>query len=305
MKETKRVKWSETDKDVLRNYYPIGGSIKCMELLSCDRSIKAISKKARELGLSYHNSWTKDEIKLLKEKYPTSTTKELKELFPYRKREHLNCKARDLGIKCIIPRTNNGDGCLNFLDNLTRESSYWWGFILGDGHLSINNGLIISLHKKDKNHLEKLGYKLNVDVIDAKNKDLVRLFISRKVFSEKWISLMELPDNVTKTYYPPNILVFKEFYSELFIGLIDADGHIRFDRGYYSCSIELHCSWYKILELFKTILHDEHNISSTLNYSKKGKTAKLVIGNKDNIKKLKKLSHGLPCLKRKWEIIKI
>lgn len=304
MKVTKRVKWSDSDKNVLINYYPIGGATKCQKLLSTKRSYKCIGKKARELGLTFHNNWSETEINLLKEFYPTATSDELKIIFPNRKREHLNCKARELGIKCLVSRTNNSSGSLDFLDNLNSESVYWWGFILGDGHISVKNGLIISLDKSDVDHLSYLAKKLNIEIKRSRSNNIVTISISRKSFSEKWVSLLNL-HNSSKTYYPPSINVFNGFYKELIVGLIDADGHIRYKRNHYSCSIELHKSWYQILIQIQNILLNDYHINSTVKFTKKNKMVRIVIGNKKNIKKLKELSYGLPYLKRKWDIIKL
>lgn len=302
MKATNKKTWSFFEIEILKNKYNSLGGVGCHELLP-DRSIKSIGKKARELGLKFCNytKWSDDEIKLLINVWPKATMKELQTSFPNRSYSMLVQKAGELGIKSKTSRKRKGD--LNFFDNLTSESAYWWGFYLADGHLAKNGSFVITLSENDIDHLENLAIKLNTSLHVNPKKKQVTLRIQDKAFGEKWLKILNIDPNSPKTYTPPDISCFYGYYKEIIIGLIDGDGHIRYNTKEKNCSIELFITWQPILQMFSDFLLINYDISSSVKKTNKGRYVRMVIQNKSNMNKLKKLSSGLPILERKWNNI--
>jgi len=124
-----------------------------------------------------------------------------------------------------------------FLTKPSSELLYFWGFILGDGCLTKDNGLHISLDVKDKIILERfcdwLGYPKN------RIKENLRIRKDRKKNKEITVTLCLYNKNIinnatkygiilNKTNFPilPNLS--KEEIIPFLIGLIDADGHVKY-----------------------------------------------------------------------------
>ena len=243
--------------------------------------------------------WTVEEIELLKTKWTKTKTEELKILFPGRSYNSLLQKAVELGIR-MEKGFRKRKGNLIFLDTLSRESVYWWGLILADGHISKQNEVSIYLHKDDEEYLKVLTNKLNVKI--RYSKEMCYFTIGDKDFSERWKKQLKMNDECTKTYCPPCLDIFKNYMMPLFIGLIDGDGHIRFGNGYYNCSIDLYNTWFSSLEIFQKVL-SFYGIKASVKYTKKGKYCRLNIVGKENLIKLLPHLQGLPYLQRKWNKI--
>lgn len=294
-----KVTWNKNEEEVLINYFEKFGSKYCLRYLDSPRSLKAIAKKARSLGIIKNKPWTEKEIKLLKEKWKQSKKQDLKILFPNRTYNALLSKATEIGLKMEKGfRKRIGD--LSFLDDINQQSVYWWGLFLADGHLSKNNELSISVHNNDREYLKVLTDKLNVDLREYRQMCLFS--IGNKKFSEKWKTLLHMSDDCTKTYCPPKLDIFKYHMIPLFLGLIDGDGHIRFSNGHYSCTIELFNTWFETFKLFQNELN-HLRITSDIKYTKKGKYCRMIIVGKDNLRLLKELTKPFPVLKRKWDKI--
>jgi hypothetical protein len=294
-----KVTWTKEEENILINHYSEKGSLYCSQFLDKSRTIKAISKKARELGLRKNITWCDNEINLLKNIWQTSKSKDLIKLFPNRTYNSLLQKAVELGLR-MEPGFRKRKGDLTFLNTLNSESCYWWGFILADGHLSKSNEISISVHRDDEDHLRIISNKLGVQI--KHHKQMCYFMVGDKDFSTKWKKILDMSDECTKTYCPPNITIFKDYFIELFIGLIDGDGHIRFKNGYYNCTIELYKTWFDVLENFKIMLQSL-GISSVVKYTKKGKYCRLSIVGKENLNKLVIFTNNLPYMKRKWDKI--
>lgn len=291
--------WNKNEEEVLINYFEKFGSEYCLQFLDTPRSLKAIAKKARSLGLLKNKPWSDEEVSLLKEKWLQSKKQDLKTLFPTRTYNALLSKALELGLKMEKGfRKRIGD--LSFLDNINQQSAYWWGLFLADGHLSKNNELSISVHVEDKEYLKVLTDKLKVEL--REQKQMCLFTIGDKQFSEKWKRLLHMSDECTKTYCPPKLDVFENHMIPLLLGLIDGDGHIRFSNGHYNCSIELFSSWFETFELFQKEL-DLLGITSSIKYTRQGKYCRMTIVGKENLRLLKEFTKPFPVLKRKWDNI--
>lgn len=240
--------------------------------------------------------WTEEEIELLKIHWKSSTMEQLLAVFPTRKYNILMQKAREVGIKSQIKRKRKGS--LNFLDNITEESCYWWGFIMADGHITKKGELIITLKNVDIEHLKVLSNNLKCTV--SERKGMCTLRIQDKQFGNKWLSLLEI--NSAKTYTPPNLSIFitKENLLPFFIGLVDGDGCIWKSKNWLNLRVELHGNWLNTLQLISDKLQEFYNISSKVKTTKKG-TSKLDINTKKDLALLKEYTNKIYCMSRKWD----
>lgn len=292
-----RKKWSEEEIMILKEKYPEIG-VKCS--LFIGRNEISVKSKAKKLKLKYNNrdSWTEDEIGKLSDAWSYYDMNKLLNTFPGRTYNKIMGKARQLGLKSKTNRARRG--CLDFLDTLTPTSSYWWGFIMADGHIS-SNDLILSIHNCDIKHLEKLSNHLKTK-IHINKKNMVTIRTGNKKFCEKWLNILNIKD-IPKTYSGIDYNIFKPYFTEFIIGFIDGDGHIRYDKKHKSCTIELHSSWYGMMVYFSEYLENKYSIKSKVIYTKNGKYVRFYTQNKDNMLKLKSLVSNLPFLERKWDKI--
>lgn len=95
--------------------------------------------------------------------------KDLLDVFPNRDYISLVNMASRLNLHSEVNRHRLGDLSFLNLDNLTKESAYWWGYIMADGHLSKTDMLILSCTVKDQSHLKKLQLKIggNIRIINS------------------------------------------------------------------------------------------------------------------------------------------
>jgi hypothetical protein len=116
------------------------------------------------------NAWTESELRLFKEVYGTLPAKQLvKRYFPNRTDIALHKKAKKVGLKSdrlkmtsIAKKRYCCDE--NFFSKITKESSYWAGFIAADGCVSLSQQkLRILLKDDDRSHLEKFKTMINFD----------------------------------------------------------------------------------------------------------------------------------------------
>lgn len=295
----KRSFWSEDEIRILKDNYPIMGT-ECSSLF-IGRSKSSIKTKAIKLGIkfNYRDSWTEDEVEKLKVAWVNYDMEMLLKTFPGRTYSKIMGKARGLKVKSETNRARKGS--LDFLDILTPESSYWWGFIMSDGHIN-HNDLIISIHPMDVNHLGVLAKHLKTTVHHSSKKNLVTVRVGDKKFCTKWLDILNI-GQIPKTYSGIDFKVFKEYFTQFIIGFIDGDGHIRFDNKNKMCTVEIHKSWSTMLEEFSTHLKENHNIDSHVKRTKNDKYVRLTIQNKRNMILLKSLVDNLPVLSRKWDKI--
>lgn len=249
--------------------------------------------------------WTPEEITLLRNKWQTALSKqELRESFPNRTHSSLMNKARELDIRSNHKRKRKGS--LEFLDTLSIESCYWWGFIMADGHITNKGELIISIHKSDESHLKILSKKLNTGIHYQPSKpNLCRVSIQDCNFGNKWLKLLEIDG--PKTYFPPNLNVFftKENLLPFLIGFIDGDGCIWESKKWLNLRIEIHGNWISKLEKISELLNQFYEIKSKTGKNKRG-YAQLTINTKENLIKLRDYVKTIPYfLNRKWDKLNV
>lgn len=109
--------WGQKELDIIKEYYPTGGTKKVKELLP-HRGINAIAGKASDLGVKftgkrtqkgvrYNNHYTPEEIKIIKEYYLTGGAIKCMEYLPNRSYDSIAIKARKLGLKCDLVSQRN------------------------------------------------------------------------------------------------------------------------------------------------------------------------------------------------------
>lgn len=121
---------------------------------------------------------------------------------------------------------------IKFFNEITPELAYFYGFCLGDGSISITNKnsyVRIHIHKKDKVILENFVKWMSapLDMIkEVKGKNQVALRINHSIFKEDHSKWGLVPN---KTYEPSLPVIDKKWLPYFIIGLIDADGHVKFE----------------------------------------------------------------------------
>jgi hypothetical protein len=127
---------------------------------------------------------------------------------------------------------------ISFFEKETPQLAYFFGFCLGDGNIGLNRGnsyLRISINKKDRGVLETFVKWINGDpglIKDRKNVSELRLNHS---FFKNDLSKWGIVKN--KTYNPCTPIINNELLKYFLIGLIDADGTVKFNNGKYKINI--------------------------------------------------------------------
>lgn len=303
----KRNKWTDKEIEYLKTTYPEKESLGCIELHE-KYTLKSITAKAKRLGLKSRrfNKWSKEEDSLLEYSWQYDSMEELLAKFPNRTYHSLMLRANKV-LKVKSKRNRLRKGSFDFLDNITKESSYWWGFIIADGHLSLKNGLQISLNIKDLSHLQKLQKHLGGNITFRKTINAFNNSISEMClytlgdinFAKKWLKILEI--NSPKTYTPPNLNTFlnKENLLSFFIGMTDGDGCIWESKNWLNLKIELHINWLDTLQIISNNLKELYDIDSKVKITKKG-TSKLDINTKKDLKILKDYINNVEFMERKW-----
>lgn len=306
--------WTKEEIQKLYDLYPDKGIYACIEALPhlTKQQIKAKVDRLK-IKSNRYQKWTKEQDELLKKAWESYSMEDLLNTFPTRTYESLMNRAKQLGVKSKRDRRRLGE--LNFLDfeNLCKESAYWWGFIMADGHLAINNALVIQLVKQDESFLQKLADKLKTKIhyISSINSytnqptDYVRISIQDKERLQKYRQTLKMKETA-KTYFPPDLSIFakEEYFLSFFIGFIDGDGCIWLTNNgtWPELKIELHKSWFKNLQFISETLKDLYDITASVKISKKD-TAVLSITKKECFTKLKENLNNLDYMHRKWDKI--
>lgn len=274
-----------------------------------------VKVRAASLGVNFEQGlrpdrWSKSELKIITDYYESVRPRDLNKLLPGKSIDAIKLKANALGL--------NSPFSSEFLSNIgvllddTPESYYWMGFILADGHISEDNRLIVTLHKKDKNHLRKL-----VEYVQAEHQERAgnsKTKVSFAIKNQKIIPLIKekFDINHQKTYNPPS----NDLYSDadislltcLLCGFIDGDGNISFQhkRKDIKMRIQIHGSWLKWLEdICERLKKELPDISISYPKINKRGYSDWVIANHIVVNYLKQtaIDNNLPILERKWSKI--
>ena len=117
----------------------------------------------------------------------------------------------------------------------TTEKAYWLGFLAADGcnyQRKYNASIILNIHEKDIEHLEKFKQFCNTDTKIktyigcagfSNQTPMCKIVLNSKKMSNDLIEKGIVP-NKSLILQPPNIL--KEFYKPFILGYFDGDGSI-------------------------------------------------------------------------------
>ena len=307
--------WTKKEIEILNTFYLGHTAQECINEFGLNRSVKALQKKARELGIQKNKRWSKEEEDLLRYHWENSDMETLLNALPGRTYSQMMNKAGLLKVKSNVKRKRQGS--LDFLDNLTKQSAYWWGFIMADGHLSPRGELCICLSGKDQDHLKILAEHLKCKTtlriksggFSITNSEFIDLRIQDKKFQEKWYSILEYTN--PKTYNPPKLDIFytKELLVYFLIGLIDGDGSIwinnqtETNHGSIMLRIEVHPNWEdRFKELFSKV-EELYDIKFNIRTSSKG-YIKAEIASRKDLEELYKYVDNCDYMARKWNKVK-
>lgn len=290
--------WTNEEIDILYNNFPEGGIYKCIELLPNKKRSQIKAKiDALKIKSAHYDKWTDEENEKLKEAWETFTMEELLKAFPGRTYQKILLHANKLGYHSKTDRKRKCNLSFLDLDKLTKESLYWWGFIMADGHLSKRGQLIIQLKNTDVIHLEKFCKYVNSTIKEV-NENFVRSACNDIKKVKKWMNILEMKESA-KTYFPPNLSVFENDFIYFFIGFVDGDGCIWLCKNYPLLKIELHGSWLNNLNWFAEVLKEKYGINASVKINKKG-MSQLTIENRNDIIKISKYCKDVDFLERKW-----
>lgn len=258
-KITKRT-WSKEEESILYEYYP-SDLKKCMELLS-KRSESSIYGMARKLKIKRDLLWKDEDIQFLKLKYSEFGAIYCAEILN-KKAANIRQFAIKLNLKVSkeqISRSRS-ESLLNFQNNKPnndfrvnveqfinikiKEVAYFLGYFWADGYIQKEKSnsrraseIRLEIAKEDyesiKHIFDKIGdwsvyfrqrqkHHKEVAIICTNNRNLLN-FLKENGYSEK-------------SHSSANKIISKipiELRPLFFRGLIDGDGHVRFDPKYYS-----------------------------------------------------------------------
>lgn len=285
-------KWLEFEDRYIVDNYSKGKKGDIVKYLN--RSWCSIQARASKLGIKKINTsirgrnvkiWDNESINYLLKNYET-LDKNVIINYLGRSWSSIQNKAFMLNLKRDTSNYN-----VSNLINETNESYYWLGFIMADGHFSLNNQIQINLSIKDLNHLNRFA-----EFIEYGNElKKPSIKICRNKINE-WLK-DKFNINNNKTYYPCDIskLDGDKLFSFI-VGFIDGDGSIN-KKGYLV--IKCHKSWLDNLNLMISyITNGDYNKGKINNEG----LALIAITKIEQMKmiKLKCLNLKLPILMRKW-----
>lgn len=99
--------WNKNDIEILINNYNKLSSKEIKPILTTQRSVNEINRKAISLGLTSSREWSKEEIKILCDNYSKVPIKDLMKLLPDRTYTSICGKARGYNLKSYFYLTHN------------------------------------------------------------------------------------------------------------------------------------------------------------------------------------------------------
>jgi len=262
-----------------------------------------------------YNKWSKDADKILTVNWPSKSKEELETIFnlPYAKIWNRANRLKILSsrpkyYKRMSRRIYPTVSDLSKLLSKSKEASYWIGYMLADGSISIPKSLRVWAGEKDRDHLEKFakfigtkviivppasttfGYTAPMCVVTASGKDSIVALIGYLGYVSN------------KTYNPPTKTVEMpmEEYLPMLIGFIDGDGNIYHTKsGYQQLTLELHSSWEPFLV---DMVNRFRGLGYVAHYPKLTKRGyiRFSTGSTKLIEFLREASKSVPSLERKW-----
>lgn len=259
--------------------------------------------------------WTTEEIELLKKYYPDNDIYFLIKIFPERSRCAIMAKAHELKIKKNYSIRKNK---IEILLNDDHLSFYLMGYFFADGSVFKDTISFSTNHDIDflKNicnilcssfntSIRKQNVKKVIDCVVKGSKTEHSTSCQSKEFVPKIIEKFKI--KYRKTYNPPDVSKWKfneELLLSMFIGFIDGDGHVNYEKGskYSTIMVSVHKSWLVFLEYFYDLLVKQFEFDLTKPRIDNKNQAFWSTCNMNVISFFKRhlLKHNLPALDRKW-----
>ena len=180
----------------------------------------------------------------------------------------------------------------------TPEAYYWIGFLLSDGHFE-NGRVKFHLGLKDSEQVKKFADFIKWSgKFDDRGELGIGVAAKHTEVVEELCKKFDINNN--KTYNPPKTILNhdKELLKYLLIGFIDGDGNIENQYKRKDCfiRIKVHKSWDGILREFCELVgYDTKHVK----LNKQG-YCELCFSDSKIVTELKKKTHILPVLERKW-----
>ncbi len=223
--------WSNSELDILKNYYPKGGSNLCKVL---GRNWCAIAKRAFDLGLKREVdscSWTKEEEDIIRNYLLTEKQDVIESYLPNRSWSAILQKGLKMGIYRDFSTSHKiSKGYVfndDFFSKWTPEMDWVLGWIITDGSIQRDsNRLKIELNKKDIDVLYKIGNLLMYDGLIVRE-DIKRSTAYLSLNNKKFIDdLRTLGIHPSKTWNVRVPDMPKNCYRHFIRGFIEGDGSV-------------------------------------------------------------------------------
>lgn len=204
--------------------------------------------------------WTEDETLFLIRNYPNSSLSIISKGLPNRTYNAIKRMAHILKIKRLVKPNKKSDVSI-LLDN-SPESLYWLGFIVADGSFINRKRLKVLIHKKDRDHLEKLAEYLSTYVREREN--YVYIDCQDQWVVESIMNRFKLGPSKTYGTMDISTLNSKEAFISFFVGVVDGDGYIG-SYSFFSKSenrmrkiknltLSAHSNWLRIFKEYEKLL---------------------------------------------------
>lgn len=183
----------------------------------------------------------------------------------------------------------------------TPEAYYWIGFLLADGHFE-NGRIKFHLASKDSDQVKKFANFIKwTGNFDDRGELGIGVAAKHTEVVDKLCKKFDISHN--KTYIPPKTILNhdKELLKYLLIGFIDGDGNIEKQYNRRDCfiRIKVHKSWKEILKEFCELVgYDTNHVRVN-----KQDYCELYFSDSNIVTELKKETHIIPVLERKWQKI--
>lgn len=258
----------------------------------------------------------------------TFSEKQIKDILSKYNNEHLSLKriGELYGVsRTVITRIMNENNQTIKADNHkyyadynkfhnidSAEKAYWLGFIAADGcnyEREKNASVIINIHRKDREHLEKFKAFMNsnVNIVDhiqdagfSNNTPMSKITFNSKEMSHDLTALGVTPQK-SLTLQPPKIK--EEFYLPFILGYFDGDGSIFENQEIKTFGMNIEGT-YELLTWINDILHISESLEKRYDDEKNNYYIRCG-GTEKPYKILKELYDSCPtCLERKYLIYK-
>jgi len=191
---------------------------------------------------------------------------------------------------------------INDFSKITPESSYWLGFLFGDGSIDSADKLQLCLSSVDHSHTQKLSqFLFGVDYTNYYPQHTKsHMQITSHCLAQQLKKYNIIPDKT----YKSNMILPNRHKKDFLRGFFDADGWISIGKSWntqYNKHYDRHCfgvcSYLKTnIETFNSYMPHPGNINKKRNQE----LYELRWGSKPQIIDLAKYLQGFPRLDRKW-----